>query len=186
MFSFIKSLSSALISFIRLLLFCILIISCHQNKKDNVQQINEPDKYKKPLENANKYMVKSEDLDIENFIKRHNWKMKRTGTGLRYMIYKNGDGIRAKIGEKVKLEYELRLISGNIIYSSKQNGIKEFILGKSNAESGLEEGITFLKVGDKAKFILPSHLAYGLHGDENKIPKRATLIYDVELIAIDN
>ena len=41
-----------------------------------------------------------------------------------------------------------------------------------------------MKVGDKAKFIIPSHLAFGLLGDENKIPKRATLVYDVELIDV--
>ena len=41
-----------------------------------------------------------------------------------------------------------------------------------------------MKVGDIAKFILPSHLAFGLLGDEEKIPKRATLVYHVELLTI--
>jgi FKBP-type peptidyl-prolyl cis-trans isomerase len=41
-----------------------------------------------------------------------------------------------------------------------------------------------LRVGDKARFILPSHLAHGVPGDGVKIPRRATIIYDLELINI--
>ena len=51
-------------------------------------------------------------------------------------------------------------------------------------ESGLEEGILLMKTGGKAKFILPPHLAYGLPGDGKKIPARAILVYDVELLSI--
>jgi FKBP-type peptidyl-prolyl cis-trans isomerase len=51
-------------------------------------------------------------------------------------------------------------------------------------ESGLEEVILFLKKGDRAKIIIPSHLAFGLVGDGNKIPAMATLVYDLELIEL--
>ena len=43
---------------------------------------------------------------------------------------------------------------------------------------------TYMKEGDKAKLILPSHLAYGLIGDQNKIPQKATIIYDIELLEL--
>ena len=69
-------------------------------------------------------------------------------------------------------------------YNSDKDGLKLIELGKAEVESGLEEGILLMKVGDKAKLVIPSHLAFGLLGDENKIPKRATLIYDVELVEI--
>ena len=48
----------------------------------------------------------------------------------------------------------------------------------------LEEGILLLKEGDRAKFIIPSHLAFGLLGDMKKIPAKAVLVYDIELIKI--
>ena len=51
-------------------------------------------------------------------------------------------------------------------------------------EPGLEEGILFMCEGDRAKFILPSHRAFGLTDDQDKIPPKATLIYDVKLIKI--
>ena len=57
-----------------------------------------------------------------------------------------------------------------------------FTVGKGEVISGLEEGILLLHIGDKAKFIIPSHLAYGLLGDDNEIPTKATLIYDIEVV----
>ena len=111
--------------------------------------------------------------------------MTKTGSGLRYLIYKKGNGEKAEVGKKVKISYEVRLINGTLIYSSKDTGPKEFIIGKSNAETGLEEALLLMRVGDRAKLIIPSHLAYGLHGDDNKIPKRATLIYDLELLSVN-
>ena len=41
-----------------------------------------------------------------------------------------------------------------------------------------------MREGDKAKAIIPSHLAYGFIGDEKQIPKRATLIYDIEVLNV--
>lgn len=131
---------------------------------------------------ANKHAVGTEDEQIRNFIQRYGWKMNETGTGLRYMIYKKGDGPIAKPGQIASLKYELRLITGDVIYSSNEKGLKKFLIGKGGVESGLEEAILFLHLGDKAKIILPSHLAYGLIGDQDRIPGKSTLIYDVELI----
>jgi FKBP-type peptidyl-prolyl cis-trans isomerase FkpA len=76
------------------------------------------------------------------------------------------------------------LLNGDLAYSSGQTGPKEFEIGHGGVESGLEEGILLLHVGDHAKFIVPSHLAFGLLGDQNKIPQRATLVYDIELVKL--
>jgi FKBP-type peptidyl-prolyl cis-trans isomerase len=139
-----------------------------------------------PLEYANKQLIKTEDEEINNFIARYKWKMSTSGTGLRYNIYSSGNGKKAAPGSKVKINYVVRLINGDIIYSSEINGPREFIIGKSNAEPGLEEAVLLMRQGDRAKLIIPSHLAFGLHGDENKVPKRATLIYDLEILSIND
>jgi len=135
----------------------------------------------KSLIKANRYLARTEKETIDNYITRHNLKMKSTGTGLRYMIIKHGNGAKAKKGDIAVIEYTVRLITGDVVYSSKQSGVKEFRIGKGGVESGLEEGILMLKKGDIAKFILPSHLAFGLHGDDNKIPPKMPIVYDVEL-----
>jgi FKBP-type peptidyl-prolyl cis-trans isomerase FkpA len=162
----------------------VIIASCgNSNDKVNNKVIN-TDTLDKTFVNVNHELVKKEEKEITNFIERYGWKMQQTGTGLRYMIYKNGSGVKAEKNKIAKINFEVKLITGDLCYSSKTDGSKELLIGKSGEISGLEEGILLLRVGDKAKFIVPSHLAYGLLGDENKIPKRATLVYDIELLEI--
>jgi FKBP-type peptidyl-prolyl cis-trans isomerase len=170
-----------LLAVLLLLSFSLLIISCGNN--DNTNN-DEPLQYKKSLENANKKLVRTEDQEIEAYISRYGWDMIKTGTGLRYMIYQKGNGAEVRKGDLVKLKFNVTLINGSECYNSDKDGVKQIEIGKGVVESGLEEGLLLLRNKDKAKFIIPSHLAYGLLGDENKIPKRATLVYDVELIEV--
>ncbi len=164
-----------------------VFISCgNSQEKKTAKPIDTISVYKKPLEDVNKKLVESEDEQINDFIARYGWKMNSTGTGLRYLIYKHGNGASTERGKVAKMNFEVRLITGDLCYSSKGDGPKEMLLGKSGEISGLEEALLLMKVGDKAKFIIPSHLAFGLLGDENKIPKRATLVYDIELLEIKN
>lgn len=136
------------------------------------------------LININKKQVGNENMLINKYMARHQLTMTETGTGLRYMIYEKGKGENAKSGQYAKVNYKVSLLDGTECYNSAKKGPKEFMIGQDNVESGLHEGITYMKVGDKAKFILPSHLAHGLLGDDNKIPARATVIYDVELLSL--
>ncbi len=147
-----------------------------QQKTEEKKNVSE-----KSLIKANRYMVKTEKELIENYIRRHHLTMKETGSGLRYVILKKGNGPKARKGDIAVINYTVRLITGDVVYSSETNGPKTFEIGHGNVESGLEEGILLLKKGDKAKFILPSHLAYGLHGDDNRIPPKMPIVYDVEL-----
>ena len=158
--------------------------ACGNNEKKQTDKFD-IDSLKKPLEKVNKKLIKTEDEQIQDLIARYGWNMQKTGTGLRYLIYNKGKGIKASLGKIAKINFEVRLITGDICYSSKNEGTKELLIGKSGEVSGLEEGILLLSVGDKAKFIIPSHLAFGLLGDEKKIPTRATLVYDVELLQIN-
>jgi len=135
---------------------------------------------------VNKYMVKAENEEIDNFVRRHNWEMIKTGTGLRYQVYEDGNGPFAIRGQVIIMEYEIRLITGDLVYSSETDGLKGFTIGYGGVESGLEEAVLLLKKGDKAHIILPSHLAYGLLGDQKRIPSRSTLIYEVKILDIKN
>jgi peptidyl-prolyl cis-trans isomerase A (cyclophilin A) len=53
-----------------------------------------------------------------------------------------------------------------------------------NVIEGWDEGIALLQVGDKARFVIPSHLGYGSRGAGGVIPPNATLIFDVELMDV--
>jgi FKBP-type peptidyl-prolyl cis-trans isomerase FkpA len=170
---------------LRLIFFIsITMLVCSCGNKPKAEKNVQPEQFKKDLEKVNETLVKKENEDIEDYIARHEWKMKSTGTGLRYTIYYNGKGAKPKENSMVLIRFAVNLINGIECYNSNKDGLKLIELGKAEVESGLEEGIMLMKVGDKAKLIIPSHLAFGLLGDENKIPKRATLIYDVELVEI--
>jgi FKBP-type peptidyl-prolyl cis-trans isomerase len=174
------------LDFSTLIIFLLLSVfnySCKENKTPE-KHVN-PAEYKESLMKVNKKMVKSEDEQIEDYIARYGWRMKKTGTGLRYMIYKQGSGPTAEKGKVAKIFFSVSLLNGDICYTSESEGPKEFLIGQGGVESGLEEGILFLKKGDRAKFILPSHLAFGLVGDTGKIPAKATLVYDIELLELN-
>ena len=164
----------------------LVLFACNQEvPQKSKKEILSQDTVDKRMMNANKILSSNENEQIEDFIKRYDWKMNVTGSGLRYLIYQHGNGKQPKKNSKVKINYRTSLLNGVTVYNSSFDGAKTFILGKAEVESGLEEGILLLKVGDKAKFIIPSHLAFGLLGDQKKIPRKATLVYDVELLGID-
>lgn len=171
--------------FLIIFLITLLFLSSCSNKSNNSERKNiDPKEYKEPLIEANKELVKSENEQIADYIARYNWDMKTKPSGLRYLIYKEGDGEKANTGKMAKINYTIELLNGEVCYSSEKKGPKEFLIGGAEVESGLNEAILLLKVGDRAKFIIPSHLAFGLAGDKDKIPLRATLIYDIELLEL--
>jgi len=167
----------------------LLLISCNNSTEiaDNSSNKNiNKDTVNERLITANKLFVGTENEMIDDFIKRYNWNMNISASGLRYKIYKKNSNIKPKLDNIVTLSYTTRLLNGNIIYSSDENGLKVFTIGKAEAEKGLEEGVKLMCLGEKAKFIIPSYLAFGLIGDQSKIPRNATLIYDVELLKIES
>jgi len=163
------------------LIALLCFVSCEEKTLEQTKSISKGD-MKSSMETANRYLVNEEEEDIENYIKRHGLEMVSTGTGLRYQILKQNAGQRFEKGDKVTLEYELHSIAGDLIYSSEKDGLKSFVVGNGEVESGLDEAMTYLHRGDLAKLIIPNHLAYGLHGDENRIPEYATLVYTIKVL----
>lgn len=108
-----------------------------------------------------------------------------TDSGLRYKIEKKGDGARAEKGKAVAVHYKGMLADGSVFDSSyKRNQPLEFTLGTGKVIPGWDEGIQLLHVGDQARFVIPSHLAYGERGAGGVIPPNTTLVFDVELVAV--
>jgi FKBP-type peptidyl-prolyl cis-trans isomerase FkpA len=163
---------------------CIMLSGCHRSAAPE-QPRRSAEFIDDSLINANKQAIQYEDHQIRQYISRMGWQMNETGTGLRYLILDKGNGPKARIGKLARIDYEVRLFSGELCYSSQKTGPKEFKIGSGGVESGLEEGILLLHKGDRVKFILPSHLAFGLVGDQDKIPGRCPVIYDVHLLDLN-
>ena len=136
------------------------------------------------LINYNRQIVNSEAQEIDDYIARHQWKMKRTATGLRYMIFSSGNSRKSRINSKVTFKYSISLLTGVPVYSSDLLGPRTILVGATQGESGLQEGLLLMGNNDHAKLIIPSHLAFGLLGDMNKIPAQAVLVYDIEIVSV--
>lgn len=109
----------------------------------------------------------------------------KTESGLRYKFIQKGSGKKAEKGKTVSVHYSGSLENGKIFdnsYSRKKP--IEFPLGMGHVIEGWDEGIALLQVGDKARFVIPSHLGYGARGAGGVIPPNATLIFDVELMDV--
>ena len=174
-------------SIIFLLFSSVFFFSCGEGKpvKKELTQ-KEYLQMKEDMIRANKILQEKESDEIDAYANNKGWKMTMTGTGLRYQILQNGKGDTAKSGQFAKVLYKIFLTDGTQCYSSDKDGPREFKIEEDNVESGLHEGIQLLQPGAKARFILPSHLAHGLTGDNDKIPPMSPVVYEVELISIRN
>ncbi len=141
---------------------------------------------KKNLLKANRFLVRKDTELINSYAERRGWKLSRTENGLYYMIMETGHGPKPEEGTRVTMHYSISLLDGTLCYRSDSSNPKKFVVGKSKVESGLDTGIRMLKEGARARFILPPHLAYGLLGDEGKIPPRSVIVYEIELIKVSD
>ena len=163
------------IAFICLL---ILTVSCKDNsdkRNSNVRPGTDQ------MADLNRYFIQKDKERIQNYIERKNLNMTESPTGLWYHLQNEGDGDNFIDSDKIIFEYECSLLDGTKCYSSKILGPKELILGRSEMEPGLNEGLRMLKPGASAIFIMPPFLGYGLIGDGKKIPSRAIIVYNVKI-----
>jgi FKBP-type peptidyl-prolyl cis-trans isomerase len=96
-----------------------------------------------------------------------------------------GTGPEAKTGDKVRVNYTGRLLKTNFMFDTSV-GKKpfEFTIGQGGVIKGWDEGVPGMKVGGKRKLTIPSKLAYGDKGSPPKIPGKATLVFEIELLGI--
>lgn len=109
----------------------------------------------------------------------------KTDSGLYYKLIQEGSGAKAEAGKTVAVHYKGMLADGMVFDSSYNRGTPiEFPLGMGQVIPGWDEGIQLLKVGDKARLVIPSELGYGSRGAGGVIPPNATLVFDVELMEV--
>ena len=165
--------------YINLLVLLLLFASCSgQDKKTKQNDTTEA------LTRMNRAHVGQESKIIDAFVAQKKFNVQRTGTGLRYEIYKNGTGAKPVAHDLIELKYKVYLLNGQLCYSSDSTGNTKFRIGEGKQIRGLEEGVMLMQQGDKAHLILPNHLAFGMIGDNNKIPPGQPVYFDIELISI--
>ncbi len=170
-------------------IFVIIIItllgaSCDLEEKKPQNKVNKQ-VVEEALVKVNRKYIDVENQQVDDFMNRRNWTgFTKTKSGLRYYIYQKGIGKTPVKGSLVGLEYTISDIKGNLLYDSKELDNKVFQVDKNEEPAGLNEAVQLIKLGAKAKVIVPSYLAYGLLGDEDKIGQKVTLIYDIYLVEV--
>jgi FKBP-type peptidyl-prolyl cis-trans isomerase FkpA len=140
------------------------------------------DMFKSRMEKQSVDIKKKGNEFIDNFVKKEG--ATKTASGLAYKVEKEGTGATPKETDVVKVHYHGTLTDGTVFDSSVDR--KEPVSFPLNRViRGWTEGLQLMKVGGKTKFVIPSELAYGDAGAPPKISGGATLIFNVELIAIE-
>jgi FKBP-type peptidyl-prolyl cis-trans isomerase FkpA len=111
--------------------------------------------------------------------------MPTTPSGLQYEELSVGSGAVAASGQYVTVHYTGWLTNGKKFDSSVDRGDPfGFNLGKGQVIAGWDEGVQGMKVGGKRKLTIPPDLGYGQWGAGGVIPPNATLVFEVELLAV--
>jgi len=170
-------------NFILTFVLVFFLFACVQDEKQKELPFKSKEEYEQLMIKSHQAFVQKEKEKIERFIDSSGFLFKETGTGLRYHIYHETKGEKIDKGELAIMTYVLSSIDGDTLYLSPDGKVQEFLVDYDNVESGLHEGIKQMKIGEKALFILPTHLAHGVTGDQAAIPSQTTLIYNIHLLA---
>lgn len=106
-------------------------------------------------------------------------------SGLQYKVLTQGNGPVAKATDKVKVKYEGRLIDGTVFDSTDKHGGQPATFAPNQVIKGWTEALTMMPVGSKWQLYIPQELGYGSR-PSGPIPAYSTLIFDVEILGIDN
>ena len=108
---------------------------------------------------------------------------KKTGAGIRYIILQEGKGETGKPGDKAAVLYIGRLLNGTIFDQATEHDKPfAFRVGRGAVIEGWDSILQLMKPGEKRLVIIPPELAYGTRGQPPKIPRGATLVFEMEVL----
>ncbi len=170
------------------ILFTLVFQACKNNKA----QVREPIQHSRNQVDyhsvdRNKNLNKREENYIKKIIDQdtiHNYV--NSGHGFwYYKVKENPKGKLPKTNDWLTINYELKDLSNNTIYSSEEIGEKKYHVDHENYFRGFHEAIKLLREGEEAMFIFPSNSAYGYHGDEKRIGQNIPLKMKLKIIKIE-
>jgi FKBP-type peptidyl-prolyl cis-trans isomerase len=109
---------------------------------------------------------------------------KKTNTGIRYIVLKQGEGPTPKPGDKVNVLYVGRLLDGKV-FDQATDPEKPFAfrIRREQVIEGWDQVLQLMKKGEKRLVIIPPEMAYGTRGQPPKIGRNATLVFEIELLS---
>jgi FKBP-type peptidyl-prolyl cis-trans isomerase len=134
-----------------------------------------------PALHAQREKLPPEDLE---FVEK-NWpEAKKTQTGIRYIIMREGQGEAPKPGDKVNVLYVGRLLNGKVFdQATDASQPFTFRVRRDAVIEGWDQVLQLMKRGEKRLVIVPPELAYGTRGQPPKIGRNQTLVFEIELLS---
>lgn len=163
------------------IIFILLFIGCKESRE---RRSSEQKSVEEQLIEMNRNLHQAEKKRLATYVAENAWPVQESETGMYIWRYEEGEGPQAEIGQIATIQYSSELLDGTPCYSTEVAEPLQFRVGEDHVITGLHQAIVELKVGDKAKILVPSHLAFGLTGDQDKVPPNSSLLYELELLAV--
>lgn len=152
--------------------------------------VESADEIKKKEEAQAAKQITEDDAKLQAYFAEKGLKPEKTASGLYYIIDAEGSGEQAVKGKKVTVNYTGTNLEGKPFDSNtdpKFNHVEpfSFVAGVGQVIPGWDEGIQLLKKGSKARFFIPSPLAYGARDMGPDMGANAILVFTVEVTKIE-
>ena len=170
------------------LLLGMNLVTCCSQKQEARKPISQSSgEFIKSSVERNKKLNQSEEKLIADIIKKDTatkYIASQKGYWYFYQIKNDLETVKPVKGDIVNFDYDVKTIKGQSIYTELELKPQQYVVDKQNIMIGLRDGIKLMKKGEKVTFLFPSHMAFGYHGDNNKIGTNEPLICTVTLTNI--
>ncbi len=166
------------------IIMLLLISSCKQSQDARRPISHSSGSFMKKSILRNKKLVATEELQIQNVIKNNPnivYLASKKGYWYSYETRNVSDTLTPIKGDVALFDYEIKDLSGNVIYSKTELAPQTYYVDKQNILMGLRDGIKLMRKNEKVNFLFPSNMAYGYRGDNKKIGTNQPLICSVFL-----
>lgn len=134
-----------------------------------------------PALHAQREKLPPDDLE---FVEKTWPEAKKTQTGIRYIILREGSGPTPVAGDKVNVLYVGRLLNGKVFdQATEADKPFTFRVRREAVIEGWDQVLQLMKKGEKRLVIIPPEMAYGTRGQPPKIGRNATLVFEMELLS---
>lgn len=168
---------------IMLLAIGTLLVSCtKQQARKPISQTSGT--FMKESVKRNIKLIAGEEALIDSVIKSNpkvQYHATPKGYWYTYEVKNTTDTLRPKRGDVAFFDYNIKDLSGNVIYSEVELRPQSYLVDKQNILMGLRDGLKLMKKNERVTFLFPSHLGFGYRGNNDRIGPNLPIVCTVTL-----
>ena len=172
---------------VSVLLLIVLFSSCDGPEPRKPVQTKSGSFFKASIERSRK-LLEDEEKKIQEIIKVDSLKHydhSASGSWYHYLAVNDTTNYTPQTDDLVVFNYDILTLDNDTIYSKKDIVVVTYKVDKQELFQGLRDAIKLLKVNERATFLFPSSLAFGYHGDENKIGSNVPIKSTITILEIE-